>query len=945
MSPFDPTRRNDVASGMPQSVSPSRNGRQEPQRRMNGYSSPKGRQVGGTIGRLFPVLSRFSGITWEGLCRQVNGDLRFSSRNTELSGGTRFDLYEDGMVSLKTFMRSGRNGRLQSVEMRGQRINGPGSSIRLDMQYGPNTMIITELSPDMLLMNEVNKETGKILYTASLFLASDNELVQVSHQVTKNVRRVANNNMIMPIDSHQVWRLTPSQKDYVDKERDEWRNRREDDRAERARPMFPQEDSRSRINGRGGLPSYVPRRGPYNGFDSDMTRDQQWLLERTPEATRARFRENFDPMDLDDGDWDGPMRRDDEIMLSSFDRVIREGFPVLSRITGIDWEGSCRYIIGDTKADSILMLNGGMRYDLSDDGVCTMTTTVTLGDGRTRQVIMRGYRDPESRSTSMRLYPVDEDEGVYTTLTELSPDTILLIETERETEKVIYAASLSISSDDSELVQVTHEMGDGFRMPVEGHQIWRMTRYGDDFARNQRKFGSWVAGSSSSLELEELFPVLSKIEGTGWQGNFRFINGDLNRQTNFEATGKMWYDLSRNGTCVLTIVSSLADGSSRYVQMKGERPPGSRDPLRLNPVDRDGQNYMIVTELPPDTVLLSEIDIVTGKLVSTASLSLYRDEIVQVSHEIGNSTRLDGHQIARLRRTKERSSYSRGTMAYLLNGKPEEEGNKGEETLVDLFPVLNRIDGINWQGHCSEVDANMRTMRNRPTLSGGMRYDLHRNGTCTMTSVLMGPDGRTHEIMLQGTRVGKSNKRSIRLDPVSEDSPFYTVLTEVPPETILLNEVDKATNKVIFTASVTLASEDELVQISHEVEPGQSGIEEEGHKIWRLRRSPTLAGQDPMRVPHGRGAQGFRNAAGYGNRGPGFRGQGFPREPPRNGRQWRGANSAKGYQSDREKWYSSQPAPNGPNAYDARRASYGADEPNVPFGKRQPKDPNLMFDY
>lgn len=289
-------------------------------------------------------------------------------------------------------------------------------------------------------------------------------------------------------------------------------------------------------------------------------------------------------------------------------------------------------------------------------------------------------------------------------------------------------------------------------------------------------------------------------------------------------------------------------------------------------------------------------------------------------------------------------------MAYLLNGKSQEDSTEGE-TLVDLFPVLNQIDGINWQGYCSEVDANMQAFKHRPTLSGGMRYDLHRNGTCTMTSVLMSPDGRTHQILLQGTRVGKSNKRSIRLDPITEESPFYTVLTEVPPETILLNEVDKATNKVIFTASVSIASEDELVQISHEVEPGQNGVQDEGHKIWRLRRSPTLGVQDPMRVPHGRGGQqGFRNANGFrnvGHRGPGFRGQGFRREPPPNGQGYRRgpANTGKGYQSDREKYYSSQPSPKGPINYDSRQASYGASEPDVPFGKTQRKDPNLMFDY
>jgi hypothetical protein len=346
----------------------------------------------------------------------------------------------------------------------------------------------------------------------------------------------------------------------------------------------------------------------------------------------------------------------------------------------------------------------------------------------------------------------------------------------------------------------------------------------------------------------------------------------------------------------MTIVSSLTDGSSRYVQMRGERGrSSSNSPLRLDPIDMEGTNYMVITELPPDTLLLSEIDRFTGKLVSTASLSVYKDEIIQVSHEMGNSTRLDGHQIARMRRSKERSSSSRGSMSYLLNGDLQDE-YYGSDSLVELFPVLNQIDGVNWQGYCKVVNAQMKEERSAPMLSGGMRYDLHRNGTCTMTSVLMHPDGRTHQIKLQGTRVGKSSKRSIRLDPISEDSPFYTVLTEVPPDTILLNEVDKATNKVIFTASVSIANPDELIQISHDVDV--RGKADDNHKIWRLKRSPVLG----------------RNVG-----------------PP---------NSSFRGQTVRPTTPGGRPPFRNASPYESK---FGT--PDVPFGKPKPKDPNLLFDY
>jgi hypothetical protein len=446
----------------------------------------------------------------------------------------------------------------------------------------------------------------------------------------------------------------------------------------------------------------------------------------------------------------------------------------------------------------------------------------------------------------MRLFPItaNDEDTVYTILTEISPDTILLNEIDAETDKVIYTSSISLSNDRQELIQVNHEIGDSIRMPVEGHQVWRMQRFGVDSQDGPiiKPSKKWVPGSGSPLE--EVFPVLSKVEGTGWQGTFRFINGDLERQLNFEATGKMWYDLNRNGTVVLTIVSSLTDGTSRYVQMRGDRPPGPTGQIRLDPVDPKGANYMVFTELPPDTVLLSEIDRVTNKLVSTASLSVYKDELIQVSHEMGNSTRMDGHQIARLKRARDRSSSSRGTMSYLLNGDiRDDDSYYGGNSLIELFPVLNQIDGVNWQGSCEVVGADMREQRRRTQLFGGMRYDLHRNGTCTMTSILMNQDGRTHQIKLQGTRVGKSIKRSIRLDPINEDSPYYTVLTEVPPDTILLNEVDKATNKVIFTASVSIANPEELIQVSHDIDA--RGMKEEGHKIWRLKRSPVLGRNIP----------------------------------------------------------------------------------------------------
>ena len=940
----------------------------------------------GSMGRVYPVLRNFAGITWEGDCRQVPGDLQMErGMAPPLFGGSRFDIFEDGTVVLTTFVRTSPDGRLQSVEMTGRRINGPGSPIKLDMDRGPNSMIISEVAPNTLLMNEVNRETGRIMASSSLFLASEDEVVQVSHQVSGRNPR-------MPIELHQVWRMSPAPEGYEEEE--EWRDRelmetRQDrERDVRGRRSAWSADdyegrgpyggngpmsgrSRRSINGR--LTEPIPRSPGGYGGDMDSPGDNLWLLNRSPEETRDRFREVYDRYDsrrsrrLPDRDDDPYPTADlaEEEFVEELDP--RDDFPVLSQIAGIDWEGTCRYVIGDTKPDSIMLLKGGTRIDLSPDGVCTMTTTLVFDGGRAREVTMRGYRERSSKygKKTLRLYPIKEkdEETIYIVLTEISPDTILFNEIDAETDKVIYTSSLSLSNDRQELIQVNHELGDSIRMPVEGHQVWRMQRFGAELPI-YKPSKKWVPGSGSPLE--EVFPVLSKVEGTGWQGTFRFINGDLERQLNFEATGKMWYDLNRNGTVVLTIVSSLTDGSSRYVQMRGDRPPGPTGQIRLDPVDPKGANYMVITELPPDTVLLSEIDRVTNKLVSTASLSVYKDELIQISHEIGNSTRMDGHQIARLKRAKDRSTSSRGTMSYLLNGDMFDTDSYygGGDALIELFPVLNQIDGVNWQGSCQVVGPDMREQRRRTQLFGGMRYDLHRNGTCTMTSVLMNQDGKTHQIKLQGTRVGKSIKRSIRLDPVNEDSPYYTVLTEVPPDTILLNEVDKATNKVIFTASVSIANPDELIQVSHDIDA--RGMKEESHKIWRLKRSAVLGRNIPGSYSErdqdfqGGGARPASGSEAFQNQRTGFsnqrgRGVNYPGPPDPRGR---GVSSGpfnpQAFSTGQGPYGPAAPSgyPNGGFSSSTRgqQGSGGSFNPtnldpsnsvsDTPFGKK-PRDPNL----
>ena len=63
-------------------------------------------------------------------------------------------------------------------------------------------MLLTELAPDTILINEIEESSGKIVLTASISIVEGSngmELAQVSHEVGEE-------NMVF--DGHQVWRLT-----------------------------------------------------------------------------------------------------------------------------------------------------------------------------------------------------------------------------------------------------------------------------------------------------------------------------------------------------------------------------------------------------------------------------------------------------------------------------------------------------------------------------------------------------------------------------------------------------------------------------------------------------------------------------------------------------------------------------------------------------------------
>lgn len=153
-------------------------------------------------------------------------------------------------------------------------------------------------------------------------------------------------------------------------------------------------------------------------------------------------------------------------------------YPVISRIAGMNWTGSCRYVGADLVPLSKLKLTGGVRYDISGTNV-TLSSFLTFPNGNTREVMMKGARSADSSSPVIHLHSVEEGGPITMQLTEVGTDTILINEVEKATGRTILTASLSISkgSKGMELVQVSHEVGEG-EQGIEGHQVWNLVGEG-----------------------------------------------------------------------------------------------------------------------------------------------------------------------------------------------------------------------------------------------------------------------------------------------------------------------------------------------------------------------------------------------------------------------------------------------------------------------------------
>ncbi len=174
-------------------------------------------------------------------------------------------------------------------------------------------------------------------------------------------------------------------------------------------------------------------------------------------------------------------------------------FPVISKISGTEFTGSCRYINSKLQHVTNLKLFGGVKYEiigtkqheeqhLQQQLQLKLSSFLTFPNGQTRQVVMQGERGSSSRTTNddddvMTLHPVDNDGPIIMKISEIIPDTILINEVEKNSGRIIMTSSISIVQTirgGLELVGVSHEVGDdnndndSSTETIEGHQIWRM---------------------------------------------------------------------------------------------------------------------------------------------------------------------------------------------------------------------------------------------------------------------------------------------------------------------------------------------------------------------------------------------------------------------------------------------------------------------------------------
>ncbi len=167
-----------------------------------------------------------------------------------------------------------------------------------------------------------------------------------------------------------------------------------------------------------------------------------------------------------------------------------------------------------------------------------------------------------------------------------------------------------------------------------------------------------------------------------------------------------------------------------------------------------------------------------------------------------------------------------------------------------LYPVISRIANTEWTGRCKYTGADLSPLNIK--LVGGVRYDIVAPGAdddnqqhfVRLSSFLTFPNGKTREVVMQGRKDGT---HPLKLVSIEDDGPIYMLLTELAPDTILINEIEKSSGRTIMTASLSIVEKDngemELIQISHEVGDNDVSLIE-GHQTWRLYKNRAIEFDD-----------------------------------------------------------------------------------------------------
>ena len=113
-----------------------------------------------------------------------------------------------------------------------------------------------------------------------------------------------------------------------------------------------------------------------------------------------------------------------------------------------------------------------------------------------------------------------------------------------------------------------------------------------------------------------IVPVIHRTSAIDWEGNcyYRYINGELCPIANLKLTGRLWYNIDVvDAACTLPKgFLVFLNSQSRHMMMGGFHITGS--PMMCLHDMEEGPNYMTMTELYPETLLVNEVEAISGRV-------------------------------------------------------------------------------------------------------------------------------------------------------------------------------------------------------------------------------------------------------------------------------------------------------------------------------------------